>query len=199
MRCRNLLVVLVGLGLAAGCAPSPTTPSSKSSTSSLVSASAATFALSQAVTQVALAGGAGAAMANTLTIPCASGGTIVMTLTPLQPPQANAFSMTSRLEFHECVNQTVALNGDPYLESAVDMLFSSPGTTNGDATSTLRTTGGLRSSNNGVEGRVQMNCTTTASLHIVNGVPQISSMTSTGTVTVEQPIGATPVEKPCGG
>ena len=63
---------------------------------------------------------------------------------------------------------------------------------------TMRTTGGLRMNTNGVQGRVQFNCTTTVSISIVNGSSPQVSVSSSGTTTFEQPLGSTPVTRPCG-
>jgi hypothetical protein len=155
-------------------------------------------AMSQAMSQVALAGRTTGDAPNTFTVPCAGGGAMVMTMNPL-PPQGNVFRSSSRIEFRECRNQTVTINGDPYLDTSIDLSFSSPGgLVSGDSVSTMRTTGGLRINSNGVQGRVQFNCTTTVSISMVNGSSPQISVSSSGTMTFEQPIGSTPVVRACG-
>ena len=84
------------------------------------------------------------------------------------------------------------------MDTAIEFSFSTPpGGTGGDSVSTLRTTGGVRV-DNGVQGRVQFNCTTTVSISMANpSSPQVS-VASSGTTTFEQPLGSTPVVRPCG-
>jgi hypothetical protein len=61
----------------------------------------------------------------------------------------------------------------------------------------MKTTGGLRIDSAGVKGRVGIDCTMTVTFRMVNGTTQ-SSATWSGTTTFEQPIGSTPVVRPCG-
>jgi hypothetical protein len=199
MGCRNLCAFLVGLSFAAGCGKSSSSPSSVSGTSSVAAESAVRSAMTQAMSQVAFAGRTIGGTENTFTSPCAGGGSMVMTMSPMPQLQGNVFRSSSRIEFRDCTNQTVTINGDPYLETSIDLLFSTPADgTGGDSVSTMRTTGGVRISSNGVQGRVQFNCTTTVSISMANGSsPQISS-SSSGTITFEQPLGSTPVVRPCG-
>jgi hypothetical protein len=155
-------------------------------------------AMAQAMSQIALVGRTPSDTPNTFTLPCAGGGSMVMTMSPL-PPQPNVFRSSSRIEYRDCQNQTVTINGDPYLESSIDLSFSTPGGgIGGDSVSTLRTTGGLRINSNGVQGRVQFNCTTTVSINMANGSSPQVSVSSSGTTTFEQPLGSTPVMRPCG-
>jgi hypothetical protein len=199
MGCRNLCALLVGLSFAAGCGKSPSSPSSVSSTSSLAAESAVMSAMTQAMSQVALVGRTTGDAANTFTSPCPGGGSIVMTMNPLPPQQANVFRSSSRIEFIDCRNQTVTINGDPYLDTSMDVSFSTPaGGTGGDSVATLRTTGGMRINSNGVQGRVQFNCTTTVSINLANASSPQVSVSSSGTTTFEQPLGSTPVVRPCG-
>jgi len=196
---RNLCALLVGLSLVAGCDKSPSSPSSVSGPSSLAAESAVMSAMGQAMNQVALVGRTTGDSANTFTSPCPGGGSIVMTMSPLPQQPGGVFRSSSRVEFRDCKNQTVTINGDPYLDSSMDLSFSAPiGGTIGDSTSTLRTTGGLRIDSNGVQGRVQFNCTTTVSISMANGSSPVVSASSSGTTTFEQPIGSTPVVRPCG-
>ena len=196
---RNLCALLLGLSFAAGCGKSTSSPSTVAGTSSLAAESAVRSAMTQAMSQVAFAARTTGVTDNTFTSPCPGGGSIVMTMTSLPQQPGNVFRSSSRIEFRDCTNQTVTINGDPYLETSIDLLFSGlAGGTGGDSVSTMRTTGGLRISSNGVQGRVQFSCTTTVSISMANGsTPQISS-SSTGTTTFEQPLGSTPVVRPCG-
>ena len=199
MGCRNLCALLVGLSFATGCGKSPSSPSSVSGTSSLAAESAVMSAVTQAMSQIALVGRTTGDTSNTFTFPCTGGGSIVMTMNPLPQQQGNVFRSSSRIEFRDCRNQTVTINGDPYLDTSIELSFSTPGGgTGGDSVSTLRTTGGLRINSNGVQGRVQFNCTTTVSITMANGSSPQVSVSSSGTTTFEQPLGSTPVVRPCG-
>jgi hypothetical protein len=200
MRRPNLCALLVGLSFAAGCGgQSPSSPSSATAASSLAAESAVMSAMSQAMSQTALFGRTAGETPNTFTLPCAGGGSMVMTMSPLPQQPGNVFRSSSRIEFRDCKNQTVTINGDPYLDTSIDLSFSSPGSgTSGDSVSTMRTTGGLRMNSNGVQGRVQFNCTTTVSISMVSGSSPQISVSSSGTTTFEQPLGSTPVTRPCG-
>lgn len=153
--------------------------------------------VAQAMSQLAIVGPIAGGTPNTFTMPCPGGGSIVTTMDPLPLQQPGLFHSSSKIEFRDCKNQAGTLNGDPYLETSGDFSFPTSGGTIGDSVSTLRTTGGLRMDTSGVLGRVQFNCTMTVSVHLVNGTPQLS-ITSDGTTTFEQPLGSTPVVRPCG-
>ena len=199
MGCRSLCAVLVLLSLAAGCGKSTSSPSSVLGTSSLAAESAVMSAVTQAMSQTALAGRTSGDTPNTFGYPCAGGGSIVTTMSPLPQQQTNVFRSSSRIEFRDCRNQTVTINGDPYLETSMELSFSTPGgSPGGDSVSTLRMTGGVRIDSNGVQGRVQFNCTTTVGITIANGSSPQVSVSSSGTTTFEQPLGSTPVVRPCG-
>ena len=155
-------------------------------------------AMTQAMSQLAIVAPTGAGVPNTFTMPCPGGGSIVMTFTTTPPqPQSNVFRSTSRTEYQDCRNHTVTLNGDPYLETSSEHTFPSIGGPTGESSSTLRTTGGMRIDSGGVRGRAQFDCTMTANVRFVNGTPQVS-FSSSGTITLEQPLGSTPVVRPCG-
>jgi hypothetical protein len=196
---RNLFAILVSVSVAAGCGGSPTAPSSDTSkaTSSLAAQSAVMSAMAQAISQVAVMGPFGGAITNPLTIPCAGGGSIVATFESVPPQQSTVYRSSSRIEFHDCKNQGTTVNGDPYLETSGEHAFPTQSGAGGDSVSTLRTTGGLRTESTGVQGRVRFDCTMTIVLRWENGSPQ-PSMTATGTTTFEQPLGSTPVVRPCG-
>ena len=155
-------------------------------------------AMTQAMSQLAIVAPTGGGVPNTFTMPCPGGGSIVMTFTttPLQP-QTNVFRSSSRTEYQDCRNHAVTLNGDPYLETSSEHTFPTIGGPTGESSSTLRTTGGMRIDSGGVQGRVQFNCTMTVSVNTATRPPQVS-MTSSGTITFEQPLGSTPVVRPCG-
>jgi len=153
--------------------------------------------MTQAMSQLAIVAPTSGDTPNTFTMPCAGGGSIVITLNPLPPQQKDLYRSSSRIEFRDCRNQTATLNGDPYLETSAEHSFPTLSGAGGDSISTLRTTGAVRIDSGGVQGRVQFNCTMTVSVHSVNGSPQ-TSMTSSGTTTFEQPLGSTPVSRSCG-
>ena len=199
MGCRHLVAALACVGLAAGCGgQSPSSPSSSQSSSSATQ-SAVMATVSQAMSQAALAGRTATVDANTITVPCSGGGSMVITISPLPQVPSDVFKSSSRLEFRDCRNQNVTMNGDPYLDLSMELSFSTPGgALSGNSTSTIRTTGGVKINNNGVLGRAQFNCTTTVSITVVNGSSPQVSVSSTGTTTFEQPIGSTPVTRPCG-
>ena len=195
---RTLCALLVCLSLAAGCGESPSSPSSVSSASSLAAESAVMSAMAQAMSQTALFGRTTGDTPNTFTMACPGGGSMVMTMSPLPQQPGNVLRTSSRIEFHDCRNQAVTINGDPYLDTSMEFSFSTPAGGTGDSVSTMRTTGGMRVNSNGVQGRVQFNCTTTVSISMSSGsTPQIS-VSSSGTTTFEQPLGSTPVVRPCG-
>ena len=133
---------------------------------------------------------------NGFSVPCANGGSMVITLSSPVLQQGNSYRSSSRIEYRDCRNQSITINGDPYLETSSEHVFSGSGVI-GDSTSTIRTTGGMRFEGGGTTGRVRLDCTMNMTIRVVNGSPQISS-TATGTITVEQPLGSTPVVRPCG-
>jgi len=93
----------------------------------------------------------------------------------------------------------VTINGDPYLSMASDYVLSpAGGGLPPSITATIRTTGGLRFDAGGVQGRAQYNCTPMMSMQLANDgtLPQ-PSITSTGTITWEQPLGTVTVRS-CG-
>jgi hypothetical protein len=152
-------------------------------------------AMSQAMSQIALAGRTSGETLNSFSFPCAGGGSIVFTLGPRPQALSNVYSSSARVEYRDCRNQAITLNGDPYLETSSEHAFPNGPFT--ESVSTLKTVGGLRIDNAGVQGRVRFDCTTIVTIRIVNGTSQ-SSVTSSGTMTFEQPIGSTPVVRPCG-
>jgi hypothetical protein len=150
--------------------------------------------MTQAMSQAALGGSLAGGAPNTVTLPCTGGGSIVTTVSPLPQP-TGALRFSSRIEFRDCRNDTVTINGDPYLDTSMELLTSGPG---GNATLRQETAGGVRINSNGVQGRVQFNCTTTTTISMSNGSTPQFSMSASGTITFEQPLGSTPVVRPCG-
>ena len=195
---RTCFAVVVGLSLAAGCGGSPSSPSSGSGTSNLAAESVVTSAMRQAMSQVALVAPTSGGAPNTFTMACAGGGSMVITVGMPAPSQNNIYRSSSRTEFRDCRNQSVTLNGDPYLETSAEHSFPTPSGPGGDSISTLQTSGGIRIDNAGVLGRVRIDCTMIVTVRLVNGSSPQVSLTSSGTITFEQPLGSTPVVRPCG-
>jgi len=195
---RSVVAIFFTVSLAAGCGGSPSAPSSSSSASLNVAAQTAVMsAMTQAMSQLVIAAPT-ADGANSFTMPCPGGGSIVTTFSMTAPQLANVYRSTSRTEFRDCRNQTVTLNGDPYLETSAEHVFSSTGAPSTDSTSTITTSGGVRMESGGVVGRAQFNCTMIMSVHLVNGGSPQVSVSASGTIAFEQPIGSTPVVRPCG-
>ena len=193
---RHLFAVLVSAALAAGCSKSPASPSPESTQAA---EAAVVSAMSQAMRQLAIVVPPGGGVPNTFTMPCPGGGSIVMTFTttPLQE-RTGVFRSSSRVEYQDCRNNSVTLNGDPYLETSSEHSFPTIGGPTSESTSTHRTSGGMRIDIGGVRGRAQFDCTMTANVRMLNGAPPQVSVTSSGTITLEQPLGSTPVVRPCG-
>jgi len=196
MGCRTLFVILV-VSAAAACGGSPSSPSPGAGSSNLAAEAAVISTMTTAMRQVAVVGPMTGDTLNTFTMPCTTSGSIVITVGGTLPREANMHRSSSRIEYRECRNQTVTINGDPYLETTGEHSFLTLGAPDSDSVSTIRMTGGLRFDNAGVQGRVQFNCTNTMTVRFVSGSPQVSS-TSTGTITFEQPLGSVPVARPCG-
>jgi hypothetical protein len=181
-----------------GCGHSPSTPSSPT-VSTPATQAAVGAAVNQAVSQVAMSAPMSGDVVHSMTFPCPDGGSIVSTYSAALPTgPGSTLTTTSKMEFNACKSQSVIMNGDPYLLSSgehvmgpiVDNVLSS-------MASTMRITGGLRFDANGVQGRAQYNCTQVMTIQFSgNGPPQIT-MTSSGTITWEQPLG-TVTTRPCG-
>ena len=108
----------------------------------------------------------------------------------------STMAMTGRIEFNNCQSQNVAIQGDPYLE--MSGVFSMPvsGGATTTASSSQHITGGLRFTSNGEQGRAQYDCAIAMTMQMSSGAPQVS-MTASGTITWEQPLGSTPVTHSC--
>jgi hypothetical protein len=201
MRARRLHAPLILAGLAAGCGgSSPSAPStvmppanvSPAATQGIVGAM-----LTQATSVLVSAAPDGLSRAITYT--CPGGGSMTITInvtTPAGPP--GAVTTSTRTEFSDCRSQTVTINGDPYLTSAAEHVFvrGADGVAS-SMTSTIRMTGGVRFNADATQGRARYDCTQVMSLQLVNGTPSQPSITSSGTITWEQPLGTVTVH-PCG-
>ena len=194
---------VIAISLVAGCggqapsAPSPLMPSGPgaSTTQSIVAATVSQAAINTAMT-VSPDG-----LSRTVTFPCADGGSMSITLTStMGAPQSGTFTSSSRTEFTECRRQNVTINGDPAMLMDGTYTFgTATGGTPSSVTSTTRMTGGLRFDAAGTSGRARYDCTMTMSMQISgNGPLTQPTMTSSGTITWEQPLGTVTV-RPCGG
>jgi hypothetical protein len=194
---RSVLVAITLVSVAAcGGNPSAPSPAGAASVQTFV-ASAMTEAVAKAGSQLPLT-----REGNSITMACAGGGSIVTTFADsVVSASREQMIHSSRTEFRACKTGDVVMNGDPYLESTSEHRFPAgsgggtpPGTT---TTSTMRTAGGITFTEKGVTGRMQMNCTMHITIQMVGATPQ-SSVSSSGTITSEQPVGSTPVTRPCG-
>jgi hypothetical protein len=93
----------------------------------------------------------------------------------------------------------VTINGDPAI--LIDGTYTFERTTGGalsSMTGTMRMTGGLRFDAPGSSGRVRYDCTMVMSMQIgSDGIPMQPTITSSGTITWEQPPGTVTVHS-CG-
>jgi hypothetical protein len=122
-----------------------------------------------------------------------------MTIDFTSPPGPSG-TMTSsmRMDVTDCRSQTVTMNGDPYIMMAGEYVFvrSADGQLS-SMTVTDRMTGGLRFTEGATLGRVRYDCTQVISAQIVNGIPSQPVITSSGTITWEEPLGTVAVRS-CG-
>ena len=204
MRAHRFIAALTLGGLAAGCggsspsAPSTVTPPtglSPATTQGIIGAT-----LTQATSALVSASSDG--LSRVITYTCPGGGSMTMSMTFNLTPTVPSGTVTSssRTEFNACRSESVTIHGDPYLmmtgETVVvrgaDRLTSS-------MTVTMRMTGGLRFEAGATQGRAQYDCTHVMSVQFVNGTPSqpSTSITSSGTITWEQPLGTVTV-RPCG-
>ena len=202
MRARPVIALLSVLGLATGCGgSSPTTPSTVTPPAG-VSADTTQGIVGATLTQATgmLVSVAPGGLSRVMVQPCPAGGSMTMTFSVTTPTgPSGTLGTSSRIEFSDCRSQTVTIIGDPYLMMTgehvlgpvVDGVLSS-------MTTTMRTTGGLRFDAGGTQGRAQYDCTRVMSMQIGgNGTTPVASVTSSGTITWEQPIGTVMV-RPCG-
>jgi len=198
MRAHGLGAPLIAAALMAGCGgSSPSAPSTASPPASVNPAEAQGIvgATLTRATSVLLSATPGPSSV----IPCPGGGSMTMTTNVTLPADPSETLTTStRAEFNECRSQTVTINGDPYLAMAGEhaIVHGADGLILG-VTTTLRTTGGLRFDAGGTQGRARYDCTLVSSAPVVNGTPSQPSISSSGTITWEQPLGTVTV-RPCG-
>ena len=136
---------------------------------------------------------------RTISFPCADGGSMSMTFdNPTGFVTSGPITTSSRIEFTDCRNQTVTINGDPAILMAGTYTFgTASGNTPSSMTSTTRMTGGLRLDGQAASGRARYDCTTTMSMQMSSTGPVTQpTVTSSGTITWEQPLGT--VVMPCG-
>jgi hypothetical protein len=136
----------------------------------------------------------GSDVANTVTLPCPEGGSITATYSGTLPPDLNTpIATTSTIAFDDCQTQGVIVRGDPSLLTKGEHTFGPiVGGTLGSANARMQTTGGLRFETNGTHGRAQYDCTMAIAIQFVPAGPPQISVTSTGTIAWEQPLG-TPI------
>ena len=191
---------LIALGLLAGCggqgpsAPSPLMPPGTSTTQSIVAATVSQAAMNTAMT-VSPDG-----LSRTITFPCADGGSMSIAVTTTTGAvQSGTLTSSSRIEFTECRRQTVTINGDPaILMDGAYTFGTATGSIASSVTATTRMTGGLRFDAAGTPGRARYDCTMMMSMQIgSNSPPAQPTITSSGTITWEQPLGTVAVH-PCG-
>jgi hypothetical protein len=200
----RLFMALVAIGVAIACGSAPTTPSTASSTTASVASTqtAVLATIGQAVTQststvVAPSG----LLASTNTFECPEGGSVTTTfnVTPPSTP-AGAVSLSSRLTFNACQTGSVTLQGDPYIDDSGQYTSVSNSDGSADLSITQQMTGGVSFTSSTVQGRAQYHCATVITMHYTPGATGVPSMTTTssGSITWEQPLGSTPVTRPCG-
>lgn len=200
MRARRVAAPLVVVGLAAGCGGgSPSAPSTPpTGLSSTVTQAIVGAALTQATGM--LVGAVPGGSSGVITHVCPGGGSMTITFdvtTPAGP--SGPMRTSSRMELTDCRSQIVTINGDPYLMMTAEHTFGPvAGDGSSSMTSTIRTTGGLRFDADGTQGRARYDCTQIVSMQFGgNGPPSLPSVSSSGTITWEQPIG-TATARPCG-
>jgi hypothetical protein len=196
---------LIVLGLLAGCggqgpsAPSQLKPPTASGPGTSTTQNIVAAAMSQAVLNTTLTVTLNV-QSRTMSFPCADGGSMSMTFdTPSSIATSGPLTTSSRIEFIDCRNQTVTMNGDPAILIDGTYTFGSgTGTLPSSMTSTTHMTGGLRFDAAGVAGRARYDCTTTMSMQMSSTGPVTQpAVTSSGTITWEQPLGTVMV-RPCG-
>jgi len=106
---------------------------------------------------------------------------------------------SSRLEFADCRMQTVTMNGDPaILMDGVYTFGAATPTGSRSISATTHMTGGVRFDTPSGAGRAKYDCTMSISMQIgSDGTTSQPSVTSSGTITWEQPLGTVSVHA-CG-
>ena len=197
MRASRFGLVFCALSLGTACGGH--TPAAPSTVQTEPIQTTVSSAVADGMNQVAVRAPTTGDVVNTFTMPCPGGGSIVLTFGGTLPRDpGTVLTTSSRSEHRDCKYGNTTINGDPYLESTNEHIFSGPGAT-GTSTSTMRATGGLRFDADGVQGRVKFNCTMIVTIPPPDGASRpLPSMTWSGTTTWEQPIGSTSVVRPCG-
>ena len=139
-------------------------------------------------------------LSRAYTVPCPDGGSISVTVTSTTGAvQSGTFTESSRMELTECRTQTVTINGDPaILVDGAYTFGTAAGSAPSSVTATMRMTGGLRFDAAGTPGRARYDCTMMISMQFgSDGAPGQPTITSSGTITWEQPLGTVAVH-PCG-
>jgi hypothetical protein len=136
-------------------------------------------------------------LSRTLTMPCANGGSMSLTFNPTGPSSSGTLSSSSRMEFNDCRNGSVTMNGDPAIMMDGTYTFVTTGDTPSSMTAVTRMTGGLRFDSAGTAGRARYDCTMTMTMTFSDGTPALPTIASTGTITWEQPLGTVSVRS-CG-
>jgi hypothetical protein len=137
---------------------------------------------------------------RTISFPCADGGSMSMTFdNPTGFVTSGTVTTSSRIEFTDCRNQAVTMNGDPAIQMDGSYTFATTtGNVPSSMTSTTRMTGGLRFDGAGSSGRARYDCATTMSMQMSSTGPiGQPTVTSSGSITWEQPLGTVAV-LPCG-
>jgi hypothetical protein len=201
MRAHRLCASFILAGFAAGCGgSSPSAPSTVTPPGN-VSTAATQGIVGAMVTQATgmLVSVTPDGLSRTITQPCPDGGSMTLTINVTMPAgQSGTVSTSTRTELSDCRSQTVTMNGDPYLTMAAEhTLVRGADGAMSSMTSTMRMTGGLRFNTGATQGRARYDCTSLMSMQIVNGTPSQPSITASGTITWEQPLGTVSV-RPCG-
>src|SRR5262245_53010791 len=199
MRAQGIGAPLIAAALTAGCGGSSPSAPSTASPPANISPAVTQGIVGATLTQATSALLNPMPVGSSTTITCPGGGSMTVTTNVTLPSGPAAILTTStRTEFNDCRSQTVTMNGDPYLTMAGEHVFvrGADGLTTG-VTTTLHMTGGVRFDAGGTQGHARYDCTEVMSLQLVNGAPSQPSISSSGTITWEQPLGSVTV-RPCG-
>jgi len=206
-RALSSLIVIACLSLVA-CGGSPTAPTPSANVVSDVTAEAAASAMvMQALSQTAASE---VTLASSLPLSpvtsyqCPGGGNITTTTTmpalTAGVAQQGAFTLTSRTEYNDCRSQNVIMRGAPALEHTSEIRTS--GGSSGASTvltATMRMTGGLSATSNGVESVMRVDCTSVMVIELGQlGSMPVPQVTWTGTMTWESPAGIVVRTSGCG-
>jgi hypothetical protein len=197
VRAHRILTPVILAGLAFGCGGS--SPSAPSTVPTGLSPAAAQGIIGAALTQATSMLVSATPDGVSRVITCPDGGSLAVSIdaaTPADP--SGTVTTSSRIEFSDCRSQTVTINGDPYLAmTGEDVFVRGADGTLSSMTATMRRTGGLRFDGGGTQGRARYDCTDVMTLQFLNGNPSQTTITSTGTISWEQPLGTVTV-RPCG-